>query len=46
MGDDMGPGSVCFDFCYSEAQYSCLWSPNDHRRQPVIEPKPMSSPNN
>ena len=47
MGDDIGSGSVCFDFHRSAAQYSrvCrLWSPNNHTGQPVTEPEPMSSP--
>ena len=45
MGDDIGSGSFCFDFRHSAAQCSwvChLWSPNDHRQQPVTEPEPMS----
>ena len=45
MGDDIGSGSVCFDFCRSAAQCSwvCrLWSPNDLRQQSVTDPKLMS----
>ena len=38
MGDDIGSGSICFDFCRSAAE--CVVY---DRQQPVTEPEPMSS---
>ena len=49
MGDDMGLGYICFDFCRGAAWHCwvChLWSENDLRQQSVTEPEPMSSPIN
>ena len=40
MGDDMGLGSVCFDFCATNVVHLSMSS---MRQQPVIEPEPMSS---
>ena len=40
MGDDIGLGSICFDFCRSAAEYVV------YGRQPVSENEPMSSPIN
>ena len=54
MGDDIDSGSVCFDFRSNNVVqlrnrkyvvYGCLTS-NDHRRQPVNGPGPMSLPVN
>ena len=41
-------GSVCFDFHSTNicSSVCCLRLPNDHRQQPVTEPKPMSLPLN
>ena len=51
MGDDIGSGSICFDFRstnvvqFSNRKY--VWSPNDHaRRQPLTGPEQMSLPIN
>ena len=42
MGDDIGSGSVCFDFRRGAALHCLvcrLWSENDLRRQFITEPK-------
>ena len=49
MGDDIGSGLVCFDFCRSAALHCwvCTFrAENDLKRQSVTEPEPMSSPIN
>ena len=48
MGDDISLGSVCFDFHSTNvlqiSNWKYLWSPNDHRQQPVTGPELMSLP--
>ena len=47
MDDDNSLPAVCFDFLATNVVHvsrSHLWSPKDHRQQPVTEPEPMSSP--
>ena len=49
MGDDIGSGCICFDFCHGAALHSwvChLWSENELGQQSVTELEPMSSPIN
>ena len=50
-GNDIGSGSVCFDFPTTNVVQltmlsKYLRSPYNHGQQPVIEPEPMSLPLN
>jgi hypothetical protein len=49
MGNDIGLGSVSFDFCSTNVVQLSILSKvayNDYKQQPVTEPKPMSLPLN